>query len=104
MIGERLRKLRDDLHWTQDDLAQRLDVSVQQINRWENNKHKTDSQTVGAIAEKLGCSTDYLLGLTDDPAPHSMTSNTLNARERLALNYWRHGELTEAIRVIVNDE
>jgi len=35
-----LKELRDILLISQDELAKKLDVSVQTVNRWENDKHK----------------------------------------------------------------
>ena len=34
-----IKELRDVLLLSQDELAKLLDVSVQTVNRWENDKH-----------------------------------------------------------------
>jgi transcriptional regulator with XRE-family HTH domain len=103
MRGDRILQLREHLGWTQEDLAEALQVPVLQINRWENNKNKPGSAKTLHLAEVLGCSADYLLGLTDDPTPNSMTQGNLTAKERAVLSAWRRGERLEAIKVIVED-
>ena len=35
-----IKNLRDILLLSQDELAKLLDVSVQTVNRWENDKHE----------------------------------------------------------------
>jgi hypothetical protein len=54
------------------------------------------------IALALNVSSDYLLGLVDDPTPPTL-SGTLNAKERAVLAAMRRDERLEAIRVIVGD-
>ena len=38
-VRNRLRELRDERHWTQADLAQRLDVSRQTVNALEKGRY-----------------------------------------------------------------
>lgn len=104
MRGDRIRQLREELNWTQDMLAESLDLPVLAINRYENNKTAPNVDKMARIAEVLGCSADYLLGLTDDPTPNHLQAPTLKTKERLALSAWRRGDRIEAIKVIVDDE
>jgi len=104
MRGDRIRKLREELGWTQDTLAERIELPVLAINRYENNKTVPGVDKMARIAETLGCSVDYLLGLTDNPTPKHLETIELNAKERIALSAWRRGERFEAIKVIVSDE
>lgn len=101
--GDRVRLTREELNLTQDELANLIGAGVQQINRYENLKTEPDADTVARLATALSVSTDYLLGLTDDPRPPALT-DALNARERVVLLAWRKGNLREAIKVMVNDE
>lgn len=104
MRGDRIRQLRENVNWTQEKLAEEIGVPVLQINRYENNKNKPKADVISRLSSVLGCSADYLLGLTDDPMPHSMDANNLSARERLALSAWRSGDVRRAIKAIVDDE
>lgn len=104
MRGHRIRGLRENLGWTQEDLAEAVDVAVLQINRYENDKNEPSAEMLSRLATALGCSADYLLGLIDDPMPKSMEAGNLSPRERVALSAWRRGNFREAIKVIVDDE
>jgi transcriptional regulator with XRE-family HTH domain len=55
---------------SQQNLAQRSGLKVQNISRLETDQREhVRSDTLRRLAEALGCSTDYLVGLTEDPAP-----------------------------------
>jgi len=100
MIGQRLRATRIARNITQEDLAARLQVGKQQINRWEHNKTEADGHYVARLAQELGVSADYLLGLSDE---QQTITGDLSAAERALLDAWRRGQLVEAIRVLVGD-
>lgn len=104
MRGDRIRQIRENLGWTQEYLAEALDVAVLQINRYENNKNEPSAEVVSRLATVLGCSADYLLGLSDDPTPRHLSPSELKAKERIALTAWRRGDRLEAIKVIADDE
>lgn len=60
-IGEKISILRHDCGMSQDELAEKLDVSRQSVSKWESGKAIPDSNKVLAIAELFGVSTDFLL-------------------------------------------
>lgn len=103
MRGDRIRLAREQLRYTQEDLAEKLEIAVLQINRYENNKTTPSGDIVRKLAEVLHVSSDYLLGLTDEPTPAHL-DESLKPRERAALSAWRRGDRFEAIKVIVEDE
>lgn len=86
---------------TQQELADALDVGVQQIWRWESESTDPASHYVAEIARILDVSADYLLGLVDDP--YQMQSE-LTEKEIHVVSAWRRGDFTEAARVILNSE
>ena len=67
-IGDRVRVLRQQRGIRQGELAQRIHASANAINMLEvgliTNPH---ADRIVALAQALECSTDYLLGLSDDP-------------------------------------
>lgn len=67
MYGERLRYLRNKRGYTQEQLADALNIGNKQIWRYENEETRPDGLTIARIAKALDTTTDYLLGLTDDP-------------------------------------
>ena len=47
--------------WSQEDLAERLNVSRQAISRWENGTALPDAQNILQISKLFNVTTDYLL-------------------------------------------
>lgn len=67
MFGERLKQLRESKDITQQDLADILGVSVGTIGMYEIDKRMPNNKNRKKLAEYFGVSSDYLLGLSDDP-------------------------------------
>lgn len=104
MYGFRIRQLRERLGYTQEFLAERTDVAVGQVNRWENDKATPNGEKVALIASALSTSADYLLGLTDDPVPAHMRGGSFRPQEIAVIDAWRRGDKIQAIKVIASDE
>jgi transcriptional regulator with XRE-family HTH domain len=69
-LGDRLARIRGFRRMSQQDLAARTGLKVQNISRLETDQREhVRSDTLRRLAEALDCSTDYLVGLTDDPVP-----------------------------------
>jgi transcriptional regulator with XRE-family HTH domain len=100
MRADRLKLARIDAGHTQESLAEFLGIDTRQIWRYENEETIPKADMVARIAEALNVSTDYLLGLTDDPTPVEMATNHLSADEKAILRALRQGERMEAIRII----
>ena len=64
-LSEKLLALRKARTMSQEELAERLDVSRQAISRWEIGEVIPDTTNVLAVSRLFGVSTDYLLGLTN---------------------------------------
>lgn len=101
--GDRLRKLRQMKGYTHAELAELLDLSVRQINRYESNQSDPAGDIVARIAEVFNVSSDYLLGLSNDPSPNLRVDNLTN-RERRLLAALRRGEQIEAMRAILFED
>jgi transcriptional regulator with XRE-family HTH domain len=69
IVGERLVLLRRRYKWTQPDLAHQAGMGITTLNRIENGHASMTMEKVVALAQVLHVSTDYLLGLTEDPTP-----------------------------------
>ena len=55
---------------TQDMAAAFFGVSPSTYKSWEQGVGKLNGEILCAIADKYGCSTDFLLCRTDDPTPY----------------------------------
>ena len=69
-FATRVQERRRVLGWSQTELAKRADLNLGNINEVEHaRKSSVRADTVVSLAVALGVSSDYLLGLTDDPHP-----------------------------------
>lgn len=69
LVGERLKKLRNQNNLSQQALADRLGINRSTYSRYESGVIQADYETLQKIADFYGVSVDYLLGRTDDPTP-----------------------------------
>lgn len=66
-FGERILLMRRRRGLTQAELAKRAGLNVNGLARVERGDTKDlAGQRVAQLARALGCTSDYLLGLTDD--------------------------------------
>lgn len=65
LVGDHLKKARERLLVSQEELAAALGVQQQAIARWEAGKVDPASLVVRRLADALEVSTDYLLGRSD---------------------------------------
>ena len=69
VFGQRIMEQRKKHSETQKNLAQLLGVGATQITSIERGRNTTTAERISLICEHYHVSADYLLGLTDDPAP-----------------------------------
>ena len=66
-IGLRVASARHRRGISQAELARRADCSLKTLNYIETGRTEgPDARIIAGIAEGLGCSADYLLGLSDE--------------------------------------
>lgn len=61
LLGDKLSKLRKENNYTQEQLADMLEVSRQAISKWENGTAYSETDKLLKISEIFDCSLDYLL-------------------------------------------
>ena len=71
----RIKELRKKRNMTQTQLAEAINTSQRNIERWENEKNDITSFFILKLADFFECSIDYLVG-------HNNFSNALNNKER----------------------
>jgi transcriptional regulator with XRE-family HTH domain len=71
VLGERVVLLRRRKGLSQPELAHQAGMSVTTLNRVENAHQSLYMEKVAALAQALGTTTDYLLGLSEDTGTES---------------------------------
>ena len=54
-IGARIAELRKQKGWSQAELAEKVGISRQHINRVENGQYSTGIDIISRITDALGC-------------------------------------------------
>ena len=63
-IGEQLKKRRETLGISQEELAQKANTSVEEIEKFESGGYDKDMQDLKSLSEILNVSADEIIGLT----------------------------------------
>ncbi len=86
MIGERLAEIRKDNDDRQEDLAEKLKVSLPTVRSWEQERSTPSHDMLVAICRLYGVSADFLLGLSDvDPVYARRRAEALTKEDQLFL-------------------
>ena len=85
-IGERIRARRTELGLTQEQLAAGLDVSYQQIQKYESGASRIVASRLVALATRLEAPVTYFLGGAEAAGGHGSESGP---RQRTALELAR---------------
>lgn len=93
-INEKLVQLRKSKGWSQEDLAEKLNVSRQAISRWENGTALPDAENLLQLSHLYDVSSDYLLNDDyegDDDLPRVKTveeklDNTVKKNQKFLLS------------------
>lgn len=79
-LSDKIIKLRKAAGMSQEDLAEKLNVSRQAISRWENDSAKPDANHLLELSTLFNVTTDYLLNDTyesDDDLPKVQEQNQI---------------------------
>ena len=61
ILAEKIITLRKRMNWSQEELAEKLDISRQSVSKWEVGATIPDLDKILKMSELFGVSTDYLL-------------------------------------------
>jgi len=70
MIAGRIKALREDKDWTQQRVADLLHISKSAYSAYENGANATPIEILIKLSLIHETSVDYVLDLTDNPAPY----------------------------------
>ena len=61
VFGEKLKTERTKRNWSQEDLAEKLDVSRQSVSKWENGQNYPSMPIIMRISDLFGLTIEELL-------------------------------------------
>jgi len=64
-LYERIRLLRKEKNWKQDEIAILLDISLSSYCRYERGEREPDASVLWRMADLFDVSVDYLIGRSD---------------------------------------
>lgn len=80
-LSDKIMSLRKAKGWSQEELAEQLDVSRQSVSKWELGTAVPDLPRITQLSELFGVSTDYLLKNT--AGDEASLERTLDPERRL---------------------
>jgi transcriptional regulator with XRE-family HTH domain len=95
---ERLREARMEKGLSQRDLSRLCGLGDNQLYRYETEKTNPSAEHITLIAEKLGISIDYLLGLSNEPHGQ-LNQSDLDRNELDVVEAYRRGGWIGVIRL-----
>ena len=78
-FGETLQKLRKQRGWSQEELAEKLELTRQTISKWELEQSNPDLEYIIALSDLFQVSTDYLIRGEEHIAEKQETAPVNNA-------------------------
>ena len=97
-FGGKIKALRIEKKWTQEFVANKLNISVPALSRYEAGTYEPkDLSMVSEFAKLYGVSTDYLLGLSDE----RVSSNNQNNDKEFVAFYEGYKDLDDADKEIL---
>jgi len=84
ILAEKIMQLRKKNGWSQEELAEKLNVSRQSVSKWESAQSIPDLNKILLMSELFGVSTDYLLkdNIVDEPTEPIIEEKTIDSTER----------------------
>ena len=64
-IGNVIKRYRQELGFTQEEVAKRLGVTTPAVNKWENGNTQPDISLIAPIARLFGITTDFTAQLSN---------------------------------------
>lgn len=87
-IAQRIRQLRAARGLSQTEVAERLGVSFQQFQKYEQGRNRISAARLVAIARILGVTPHDILHWTDEPTTPSMVESKCQTVDRKVADLW----------------
>ena len=85
-FSERLKEARENVGLTQKSIAELIGIGKPSYQKYEYNEREPDFDTLKKLCSVLHVSSDYLLGLSSNPAPATPLSTAFNNTESFVIS------------------
>ena len=103
-LGQRISKLRKDKGYSQEYVAEQLDVSRQAVSKWETDAGAPDTYNLIALAELLGVSVEYIAtGKTEERAEAAPQRNDITSRKIIGFVLLGTGLLSLVLGILLSE-
>lgn len=106
----RIKMLREEFNFTQQDLANKLECSKSVIGLYESETRKPSMEVLLKLSEIFDCSIDYILGKSDIRNPEKAQEDPLGlAKVGFSMDEYnpptdkQREQLAELIKVVLKD-
>lgn len=83
ILGDKIIRLRKKNGWSQEELAEKMQVSRQAVSKWEGAQSIPDLEKILMLSELFGVTTDYLL--KDEMEDEEFTDESGTSMKRITL-------------------
>ena len=94
----RIKILREEFKYTQQELADKLDGAKSTIAMYENETRKPSMEVLIKLSEIFNCSIDYLLGKSDIRNPEEQIKNDFEFAYHKEIEGLTEEEISDALR------
>jgi transcriptional regulator with XRE-family HTH domain len=103
-IGEKIKRRRKELGISQEQLAEALDVSYQQVQRYENGANKLNVENLQIIADVLSMSPASFFATihADKVAEPGASYTDMSAEEKTLLRFFRAIKVKNGKLLVIN--
>jgi Predicted transcriptional regulators len=107
-MGQTIKRLRKERNFTQEELAEQLNVTSQAVSKWENETGMPDISQIVPLASVFGVSADVLFGIegtTADDEAWKIIEKALSVEEfgKLETYLTAYDMLTEGLKKYPNN-
>lgn len=88
-LGNKIKELRIKHNFTQEELAEQLNISSQAVSKWENGISLPDIAQIVPLVNIFGITSDELLGISDTSENESVEELIKECQDYISQGYYR---------------
>jgi len=81
-IGNRIRTLRKQLNYSQEYVAEQLDVTRQAVSKWEKDLTSPDTDNIIQLAKLLNSTVEYIASGRNEEIDSKISKNKLSKKRK----------------------